>query len=258
MAASSSSSSSSSRSPTLIVHRIGDFIISRYPYCYAVLLIMLFAERAKHGRPEGYPRQYSYITIGSLFVFGSMIVLRIQRPLGFLLCAIQMLIHTYITHTSKQIHHGEWLSIRMVTRNVAVMGAYLMLASRTTERLPRRSNVHFLFPLGRYIYGLFLICYAYALYHSKEDYRAFTKLVPFGNVLVFAVVAMVAIGGVCFISDTRVRLAAQVLLFVLSFTTLFYEGSINYWTRQKYVEYWNHIVILSETVVSLGVLMLFF
>ncbi|XP_002732537.1 transmembrane protein 101-like [Saccoglossus kowalevskii] len=235
---------------------IGTFIISRYPYIFAFVLLMLFAERAEQQRSEGYARGYIYSNIAALFVLGTLIIFDWQKHTAYLLCAVQVAIHAFYTHTSPYLHFGEWLTIRIVTRNFAVIGGYLMLASRELENIPRRFKKPLLFTTGRYVYGFFLLCYSYTLFRSKEDNRAFHKLVPLGNLFSFVMVALTAVGAGSFFSGIRLRTAARVLLVVLIVTTLYFEGNINYWWRQRFVEYWMHILILSESIVAIAVLML--
>ena len=146
----------------------------------------------------------------------------------------------------------------MIARDAAVVGAFLIVASRVHEKTSRRYRLEYLYPLGCSLVGLFIVGYAVQLYRDQNETIAFVSNIPLGQLLqpIFCVVFVTA--GLILASDNRdyIRTAAKGLIPMMMVVLVFVELDLKYWTGRREVEYWNHMYQLSKTIMVVSSLIL--
>ncbi|XP_022105916.1 transmembrane protein 101-like [Acanthaster planci] len=235
--------------------KLGAFVLTRFPFLSAVIFVLLCNERERNGRPEGYPHLVIYLHVALLMLEGSMMSFATQRSLFALMCAVQMTVMTLVTHTSPSLRFKPWLMVRMMSRDVGVIGSYLILASRTHEELSRRYRLARLYPLGRSLLASYFIVLAYQVNREALERQAFLQHIPGGIVSVSAFCGASMLSSMMFLSQYKAKTSVRVLLALLLVSTLTVDLDFAYWKRQR-VEFWNQVTILLNDAGMLGMLLL--
>lgn len=166
--------------------------------------------------------------------------------------ALQLAISTYTAYIGGYVHYGDWLKVRMYSRTVAIIGGFLVLASGAGELYRRKPRSRSLQSTGQVFLGIYLICVAYSLQHSKEDRLAYLNHLPGGELMVQLFFVLYGVLALAFLSGYYVTLAAQILAVLLPPVMLLIDGNVSYWHNTRRVEFWNQMKLLGESVGIFG------
>ncbi|XP_038052662.1 transmembrane protein 101-like [Patiria miniata] len=240
---------------SLGLKKLGAFILTRLPFASAVVFALLCHERESNERPLGYPHIVIYIHVALLMLEGSMMSFATQRSLFALMCAVQIAVMMLVTHTSPSLRYKPWLMIRMLSRDLGVIGSYLILASRTHEELSRRYRLAKLYPLGRSLLASYFIVLAFQLNREAVEQDAFVHHIPGGIVAVSAFCGACMVCSLMFLSQYKVKPAVRVLIVLGLLFTVMVDLDFKYWKR-RHVEYWNQVTILVNDLGMVAMLLL--
>lgn len=140
----------------------------------------------------------------------------------------------------------------MYSRTVAIIGGFLVLASGAGELYRRKPRSRSLQSTGQVFLGIYLICVAYSLQHSKEDRLAYLNHLPGGELIIQLFFLLYGILALAFLSGYYVTLAAQILAVLLPPVILLIDGNVAYWHNMRRVEFWNQMKLLGESVGIFG------
>ncbi|GAB1296891.1 Transmembrane protein 101 [Apodemus speciosus] len=144
------------------------------------------------------------------------------------------------------------LEVRMYSRTVAIIGGFLVLASGAGELYRQKPRSRSLQSTGQVFLGIYLICVAYSLQHSKEDRLAYLNHLPGGELMVQLFFVLYGVLALAFLSGYYVTLAAQILAVLLPPVMLLIDGNVSYWHNTRRVEFWNQMKLLGESVGIFG------
>ncbi|XP_033631152.1 uncharacterized protein LOC117293047 [Asterias rubens] len=235
------------------LRKLGELVLTRFPFFCALAFTMLCSERESSRRPEGYPHTVIYVHLALLILEGSMMSFATQRSLFALMCAIQAAVMMLVTHTSPSLRFKPWLMIRMLSRDIGVIGTYLIIASRSHEELSRRYRLTKLYPIGRSFLASYFIVLAFQLNQEVIEQKAFIHRVPGGLAVVSLFCIICLISSFMLMSEMKVKTTAQILLVLLLIIIVFVDLDFKYWQGKK-VEYWNQITIVGNDVCMLAML----
>ena len=143
--------------------------------------------------------------------------------------------------------------IRMLSRDIGVIGTYLIIASRSHEELSRRYRLAKLYPIGRSFLASYFIVLAFQLNQEVIEQKAFIHRVPGGLAVVSLFCIICLISSFMLMSEMKVKTTAQILLVLLLIIIVFVDLDFKYWQGKK-VEYWNQITIVGNDVCMLAML----
>ncbi len=148
--------------------------------------------------------------------------------------------------------------MRMIARDIAVVGSFLIIASRVHEKHSKRYRLAHLYPLGCALVGIFFVGYAVQLYRDKQEALAFLSHMPLATILqpVFCIGFLCS--GLILASDNRdyMQKAAKLLIPLVIVVLVFVEADVYYWRDSRKVEFWNHIDQCLKMVNALASLIL--
>ncbi|KAM5150877.1 transmembrane protein 101 isoform X2 [Ictidomys tridecemlineatus] len=198
------------------------------------------------------PVPYLYFDMGAAVLCASFMSFGVKRRWFALGAALQLAISTYAAYIGGYVHYGDWLKVRMYSRTVAIIGGFLVLASGAGELYRRKPRSRSLQSTGQVFLGIYLICVAYSLQHSKEDRLAYLNHLPGGELMIQLFFVLYGILALAFLSGYYVTLAAQILAVLLPPVMLLIDGNIAYWHNMRRVEFWNQMKLLGESVGIFG------
>ncbi|XP_075436474.1 transmembrane protein 101 isoform X2 [Ascaphus truei] len=166
--------------------------------------------------------------------------------------ALQLAVSTYAAHAGGHVHYGDWLKVRMYSRTIAVIGGFLVLASGAGEIYRQKPRSRSLQSTGQVFLGIYLICVAYTLQHSKDDRLAYLDHLPGGEFALQLLFILYGVLALSLLSGYYVRLATQVLAVLLPLSLLFVDGNFSYWHGGRRVEFWNQMRLIGQNVGILG------
>ncbi|XP_010221367.1 PREDICTED: transmembrane protein 101, partial [Tinamus guttatus] len=105
---------------------------------------------------------------------------------------------------------------------------------------------------GQVFLGIYLICQAYSLQHSKEDRVAYLNHVLGGELTLQLLFVLYGLLALAFLSGCCVRAAAQVLAVLQPLATLLIDGNVAYWHESRRVEFWNQMKLIGQSVGIFG------
>ncbi|KAM6333728.1 transmembrane protein 101 isoform 3-T3 [Alca torda] len=142
--------------------------------------------------------------------------------------------------------------VRMYSRTIAIIGGFLILASGAGELYRQKPRSRSLQSTGQVFLGIYLICQAYSLQHSKEDRLAYLNHLLGGELALQLLFILYGLLALAFLSGYYVRVAAQVLAVLLPLAILLIDGNIGYWHDSRRVEFWNQMKLIGQNVGIFG------
>ncbi|CAH1241949.1 TMEM101 [Branchiostoma lanceolatum] len=228
--------------------QVASFIVTRYPFWHALVLIMNFAERSKSKKYPDLEIPWVYADLGAYVLLASFTSFNIKRRWFAIACAVQLAISLTLSLTSQHAPYSEWLSIRISSKSLAVIGSYLTIGSGIGELYRRKARDRSTQQISLMFTGLHLVCQAYTLFYSREDKQAFLEHVfggqPMLSIFTFLHVAL----GLAFLSGYEPKLLSRAMMVVLFITATFLDTNINYWTRGRHVEFWVQVRLLTDNL----------
>lgn len=203
-------------------------------------------------RKPDIPVPYLYFDMGAAVLCASFMSFGVKRRWFALGAALQLAISTYAAYIGGYVHYGDWLKVRMYSRTVAIIGGFLVLASGAGELYRRKPRSRSLQSTGQVFLGIYLICVAYSLQHSKEDRLAYLNHLPGGELMIQLFFVLYGVLALAFLSGYYVTLAAQILAVLLPPVMLLIDGNVAYWHNTRRVEFWNQMKLLGESVGIFG------
>ncbi|NXD89073.1 TM101 protein, partial [Halcyon senegalensis] len=142
--------------------------------------------------------------------------------------------------------------VRMYSRTIAIIGGFLILASGAGELYRQKPRSRSLQSTGQVFLGIYLICQAYSLQHSKEDRLAYLNHLLGGELALQLLFILYGLLALAFLSGYYVRAAAQVLAVLLPLAILLIDGNLGYWHEARRVEFWNQMKLIGQNVGIFG------
>uniref|UniRef100_A0A8D2GWQ7 Transmembrane protein 101 n=5 Tax=Euarchontoglires TaxID=314146 RepID=A0A8D2GWQ7_UROPR len=196
-----------------LIMQLGSVLLTRCPFWGCFSQLMLYAERAEARRKPDIPVPYLYFDMGAAVLCASFMSFGVKRRWFALGAALQLAISTYAAYIGGYVHYGDWLKVRMYSRTVAIIGGFLVLASGAGELYRRKPRSRSLQSTGQVFLGIYLICVAYSLQHSKEDRLAYLNYLPRGELMIQLFFVLYGILALAFLSDAaKLCVAFQTVL----------------------------------------------
>ncbi|KAM4030274.1 transmembrane protein 101 isoform 1-T1 [Anomaloglossus baeobatrachus] len=262
-----------------LVTRFGVLLLTRCPFWFCFSQLMLYAERAEAKRKPDIPVPFLYFDLGVAVLCASFMSFAVKRRWFALGSALQLAISTYVAHIGGHVHYGDWLKVsviyfvlhrilrthfiicislipvfqvRMYSRTIAVIGGFLIVASGAGEIYRQKPRSRSLQSTGQVFLGIYLICLAYTLQHSKEDRVSHLDFLPGGEPALQILFVLYGVLALSFLSGYYVRFSAQVLAVLLPFSLLLVDGNLGYWHNNRRVEFWNQMRMIGQNVGIFG------
>ncbi|KAM9004272.1 transmembrane protein 101 isoform X1 [Sarcophilus harrisii] len=235
-----------------LLMQFGSVLLTRCPFWGCFCQLMLYAERADARRKPDIPVPYLYFDMGAAVLCASFMSFGVKRRWFALGAALQLAVSTYAAYIGGYVHYGDWLKVRMYSRIIAIIGGFLVLASGAGELYRQKPRSRSLQSTGQVFLGIYLICVAYSLQHSKEDRLAYLNHIPGGELTLQLLFILYGILALAFLSGYYVALAAQILAVLLPLIILLIDGNIIYWHNTRRVEFWNQMKLIGENVGIFG------
>uniref|UniRef100_H3B7V9 Transmembrane protein 101 n=1 Tax=Latimeria chalumnae TaxID=7897 RepID=H3B7V9_LATCH len=233
-----------------LLMRSGAVILTRFPFWNCFSMLMLFAERADVKRKPDIPIPYLYFDMGAAVLCASLMSFGVKRRWFALGAALQLAISTYASYIGGHVHYGDWLKVRMYSRTIAIIGGFLVLASGAGEIYRQKPRTRSLQSTGQVFLGIYLICVAYSLQHSKEDRLAYLNFILGGEIALQLLFVLYGVLALSFLSGYYIRTSAQVLAVLMPLVMLFIDGNIGYWHNSRRVEFWNQMKLIGQNIFS--------
>ncbi|XP_038610073.1 transmembrane protein 101 isoform X2 [Tachyglossus aculeatus] len=198
------------------------------------------------------PVPYLYFDLGAAVLCASFMSFGVKRRWFALGTALQLAVSTYAAHVGGHVHYGDWLKVRMYSRTIAVIGGFLVLAGGAGELYRQKPRSRSLQATGQLFLGVYLICAAYSLQHSKEDRLAYVNHIPGGELTLQLLFILYGVLALSFLSGYYVAAAAQVLAVLLPLVILLIDGNLGYWHGSRRVEFWNQMRLIGQNVGIFG------
>ncbi|NXD73983.1 TM101 protein, partial [Eolophus roseicapillus] len=254
----------------------GAVLLTRFPFWHCFSGLLLCAERADGRRKPDIPVPYLYVDMGVAVLCASFMSFGVKRRWFALGAALQLAVATYAAHVGGHGHYGDWLKVkpphpipitppiarphgdrvpvqvRMYSRTIAIIGGFLILASGAGELYRQRPRSRSLQSTGQVFLGIYLICQAYSLQHSKEDRLAYLNHLLGGELALQLLFILYGLLALAFLSGCYVRAAAQVLAVLLPPAILLIDGNLGYWHHLRRVEFWNQMKLIGQNVGIFG------
>ncbi|XP_030397342.1 transmembrane protein 101 isoform X1 [Gopherus evgoodei] len=235
-----------------LLMQLGSVLLTRFPFWNCLSALMLFAERADARRKPDIPVPYLYLDMGAAVLCASFMSFGVKRRWFALGAALQLAVGTYAAYIGGYVHYGDWLKVRMYSRTIAIIGGFLILASGAGEIYRQKPRSRSLQSTGQVFLGIYLICVAYSLQHSKEDRLAYLNHILGGEITLQLLFILYGVLALSFLSGYYVSTAAQILSVILPLVILFIDGNLGYWHDSRRIEFWNQMKLIGQNVGIFG------
>uniref|UniRef100_UPI00358F540E transmembrane protein 101 isoform X1 n=2 Tax=Myxine glutinosa TaxID=7769 RepID=UPI00358F540E len=239
---------------TWLLTRAGVILLTRFPFWNAFSTLMLYGERASSNRKPDLALPFLYVDMAAAVICATFMSYGMKRRWFALGAALQLSISYYLAVTGGHAHYPEWQKVRMLSRVVALVGGFLVLASGAGESYRQKERVAVLQRVGQIFLGIHLFCQAYALQHSTDD-RAVYGAAMGWELLPSTFVALYSILALCLVAGWQVQRAGQLLAILLPPVTLLTSGNMDYWHGRRKFEFWGQLRLAGFDVGILGAML---
>ncbi|XP_015747370.1 PREDICTED: transmembrane protein 101-like, partial [Acropora digitifera] len=147
--------------------------------------------------------------------------------------------------------------VRIATRTVAVCAGYLFVTGGLLDSERGRTKVMQALQVARQILAFYLFCSAYMVWISGEDRLAHIKNIPGGVVMIYIVIALYAIPGICIYGGYEAGYFGRIVAWLLVIITVLVDYNTKYWIRSSaHVDFWCQIQHASRNISVIGSLLL--
>lgn len=212
-------------------------------------------EREKRSRAELLPQLYVYMYIFGMFFAGTMLSFGNQRSLFALLAAGLTAAFSGISHAI-MAPIEPWIKVRMIIRDAAMVGMYVIVASRGTERLERKYRLAWMFQYGCSMLTAFFCITAFQLSRNPEEQGALNLPYHLGDFAKIILAGTFMVGGLLLASDWKTKTVAHLLVAAQLLYMLLVETRIHYWTNRLKVGLWVQLDLLISSIYIFIILIL--
>jgi len=220
------------------------FVITRYPYLCAVLLMVTTAEEAKEKKVVRGSLKYrmAYIHLGSYFLCGTIMafdLFGLKRFFAALTC-----VHlTVVSYTEYTLGYGEQIAYRMLTRNVACIGCFLMVAGGIAKNKGEGDKSARLVTFGRQMIGVYAVLSVVLTWHDKKEFAAYTHHLFKDPLVTYAVMILQLVLGLCLYTGYNVVQFSKYYAILILGLTVLIDADLKYWARNTGVKTWGTATI---------------
>lgn len=224
------------------------FFITRYPYLCAVLLMITTAEQLKEQniKRNSLQHQIIYVHLGVYFTCGTIMAFDLFGLKRFF--AIVTTFHLgFVSYTEYNLTFGENIAYRLLTRNIACMGCYLMVAGGIAKNKGDSDRSQRLVSFGRQFIGVYSVLVAVLAWNDQEEFDAFAQIVPrFGELFAYVILVVNILLGLCLYGEYRTIQCSKLYAILLLFITVFVDANIPYWEKTTKLRTWGIITIATR------------
>ena len=220
------------------------FVITRYPYLCAVLLMVTTAEDAKEKKIVRGSLKYrmAYFHLGAYFFCGTIMsfdMFGLKRLFSILTC-----FHlAFVSYTEYSLSYGEQIAYRMLTRNVACIGCYLMVAGGIAKNKGEGDRSARLVSFGRQLIAVYTVLSVVLTWNDHKEFGAYLAH-AFNDPLVVYVLMIIQLSlGLCLYAGYNVLQFSKYYAILLVATTVLIDLDIPYWTSNAGMKTWNTATI---------------
>lgn len=225
------------------------FIITRYPYLCAVLLMVTTAEEMKERKiaRNSLEHRIIYVHLGVYFFCGTIMAFDLLALKRFF--AIVTSLHLAVTsYTEYTLTFGENIAYRKLTRNIACMGCYLMVAGGIAKHRGASDRSQRLISFGRQIIGVYAVLVVVLIWNDDEEFGAFVTSLPFGEVLTYVFLALNMILGTCLYTGYKTVQCSKIYALLLLVITVVVDANLPYWQAHSKLKTWGVVSVATRHV----------
>ena len=136
--------------------------------------------------------------------------------------------------------------VRQISRNVAIMGCYLMVAGglsdfeRGTQRHKR------LLLTGMQLLGVYSFIYAVIIWNSPTEFKVHSSHLPGGTITTFIFIALFLVVGICLYGGYEIFYFSKVLAWLLFVVTIFVDLDTKMWWNVAHIPRWLTMTVASK------------
>ena len=245
-----------SKAFTAAIHQAADFLVTRYPYLSLVLLMVSTPEEINDKKKPLPNFQFIYAQLGFYFAVGTLMSFNMLglRRFSAALMAVQCAVTAYTEFNSS---HHQVIMARLLLRNLASVGCYLMVAGGLESDNCKSDRNDRLLKIGRQIIGAYLVMIGVLMIHNKTEFSVHWYLLPGGGITVWVIIILYILCGLCIDYGILVVTCCKLAMFLIFFVTLIVDMDTDMWSKSVKVHKWKVYTIAAQHIPLIGVLMMF-
>lgn len=216
------------------------FVLTRYPYLCAVLLMVTTAEDAKEKKIERGSMKYrmAYFHLGAYFVNATIMafdMFGLKRLFSILTC-----FHlAFVSYTEYSLSYGEQIAYRLLTRNVACIGCYLMVAGGLAKNKGEGDRSSRLVSFGRQLVAVYAVLSVVLAWNDRKEFGAYLEHSFHDPLVVYALMVVQLSLGLCLYAGYNVVQISKYYALLLVAETVLVDADVDFWTRHVGLKTWN-------------------
>lgn len=233
------------------------FFLTRYPYLCAVLLMVSTAEdsREKKIQRGSIKYQMAYYNLGSYFFCATVMafdLFNLKRVFSVLTC-----FHlAFVAFTEYSLMYGEQVAYRLLTRNIACIGCYLMVAGGVAKNKGEADRSRTLVMFGRQVIGVYAVLSVVLAWNDKNEYQAYFQHLGRQHLITLLVLGVQLMFGLFLYSGYKVVQLSNFYAVFLLLTTVIIDADVPYWNRTTGMKTWNTATIACRHLPIIATLLL--
>lgn len=244
-----------------VINTTANFVLTRYPYLCAVLLMVSMPEEIKDSSKPLPDFRLIYVQLGFYFVIGTVMSFDLfgWKRLAALVMSVNSIVEVFVefNYSTKEV-----IVARLIFRKFAIIGCYLMVAGGLEnpdeddeELYSDDLNPRFI-KFGRQIIGTYFVLLGIFMIHNRNEFSAHAHLLPGGVFVSWLIAIIYILCGITIDYGCLVVKACRLVLFLLSFVTLIVDCDSSIWVDKVGLHQWKMFSIASLHFPVVSVLMM--
>ena len=244
-----------SHSLLITSYETSTFILLRYPYLCAVLLMVATAEEISNKVIASDCVTFIYFHLGLFFVCGTIMAFDMfgGKRVFAIVTVLQFMILAYQDY---QKPYSEQILFRVITRNLAVIGSFLSVAGGIAKNKRVRDRNRILLVMGRQIIGTYALLIAMLLWNSPEEYNVYINSLAGSHIVVWFILGALIVCAISIYSGYEVVIFCKVFAVILVILTIIVDLNFSYWKKQANIKHWVAATIAAKHLPVINALLL--
>lgn len=244
-----------SRPLLIISYETSTFILLRYPFLCAVLLMVATAEEISNKAIASDHVTFLYFHLGLFVICGTIMAFDIfgGKRVFAIITALQFMILTYQDY---QKSYCEQILFRVISRNLAVIGSFLSVAGGIAKKkLDGDRNKIFLI-MGRQIIGTYALLMAMLIWNSPEEYKVYSNSLAGSHAAIWFILGALIVCAISIYSGYEVVIFCKAFAMILIILTMIVDLNFSYWNEQANIKHWVTATIAAKHLPVINALLL--
>lgn len=243
------------KSILVATYETSSFILLRYPYICAVLLMVTTAEEFANKTLGRNHVTIIYINLALFFIAATIMAFDMFGGKRYF-AVVTVFQFVYLSYHEYMKPYTEQVTFRLITRNLAVIGCFISVAGGIAKNKGTGDRNKFLLSSGRQLIGTYALLSAMFIWNGPQEFQFYSNSLPGDQISTMVIISLLIITAVAIYSGYEVVLFSKLLALLLLFVTVVIDMNVKRWESDVKLRQWIVYTIASRHIPVIATLLL--